>query len=91
MGVAFGQFEPTTGYPAIQNECRTNHFDQSGLDLSVKTEAGLVIPSIGVAILDYGEELLPDGIEVSILGIPAAFYEELFPDHVIKYTHQFAR
>ncbi|SEI21720.1 hypothetical protein [Pseudomonas asplenii] len=43
-----------------------------------------------VAILDYGEELLPDGIEVSILGIPAAFYEQLFPDHVIKYTHQFA-
>lgn len=91
MGVAFGQFEPTTGYPAIQNECRTNHFDQSGLALSVKTEAGLVIPSMGIAILDYAEELLPDCIEISILGIPTAFYEELFPDHVIKYTHQFAR
>jgi len=34
--------------------------------------------------------VLPDCIEVSILGIPAAFYEALFPDHVIKYTHQFA-
>ena len=31
MGVAFGQFEPTAGYLAIQNECRTNHADQSGL------------------------------------------------------------
>ena len=91
MGVAFGQFEPTTGYPAIQHECRTNHFDQSGLALSVKTEAGLVIPSMGVAILDCGEALFPDWIEISILGIPAACYEALFPDHVIKYTHQLAR
>ncbi|WP_241151751.1 hypothetical protein [Pseudomonas viridiflava] len=91
MGVAFGLFEPTAGYLAIQNECRTNHFDQSGLALSVKTEAGVVIPSMGVAILDYAIELMPDCVEASILGIPAAFYEALFPDHVIKQAHQLAR
>lgn len=91
MGVAFGQFEPTPGYLAIQNECRTNHLDQSNLTLSVKTEAGLVVPSMAIAILDFTEDLLPDCIEISILGIPTAFYEALFPDHVIKYMHQFVR
>lgn len=91
MGVAFGQFEPTAEYLAIQNECRTNHVDQSGLTLSVKNEAGLVIPSMAIAILDYAEEHLPDCIEITILGIPSAFYEALFPDHAIKYTHQFVR
>lgn len=91
MGVAFGQFEPTAGYLAIQNECRTNHADQSGLTLSVKTESGVVVPSMAVAILDFTEDLLPDCIEISILGIPTAFYEAFFPDHVIKYAHQFVR
>ena len=85
MGVAFGQFDPTAGYLAIQNECRTNHVDQSGLTLSVKTESGVVVPSMAVAILDCTEELLPDCIEITILGIPSAFYEALFPDHAINY------
>jgi len=89
MGVAFGQFEPTAGYLAIQNECRTNHVDQSGLTLSVKTEAGLAIPSMAIAILAYAEALPPDCIEISVLGIPADFYDALFPYHVIKYAHQF--
>lgn len=78
MGVAFGQFEPTAGYLAIQNECRTNHADQSGLTLSVKTESGVVVPSMAVAILDFTEDLLPDCIEISILGIPTAFMKRFF-------------
>ena len=89
MGVASGQFEPTTEYSVIQSECRTNHLDQSGLALSVRTEAGLVVPSLGIAILDYAEECLPDWIEIHVLGIPPAFYEELFPEHVEKYERQF--
>jgi len=66
MGVAFGQFEPADGYAAIQNQCSTNHHDQTVLDLSVQTEAGLVIPCAGLAILDYSEELAPPCIEVNI-------------------------
>lgn len=87
MGVAFGRFEPTAGYLAIQNECRANHIDPSGLRLSEKTESGMVLPSMAIAILDGAEAFLPDCVEITILGIPSAFYQALFPDHVIKYTH----
>lgn len=80
MGVAFGQFEPADGYQAIQHECRANHLDQSTLALSVKTEAGLVIPCAGIGILDCSEELMPDLIEINILGIPHPCYGELFPE-----------
>ena len=89
MGVAFGRFEPAIGYHAIQTECRTNHVDQSDLALSLTTEGGLIIPSAGIVILDYAEALLPECIEVNILGIPAAFYEEWFSNHVSKYARQF--
>lgn len=87
MGVPFGRFEPTAGYLAIQNECHTNHIDHSGLRLSAKTESGMVVPSMAIAILDGAAAFLPDCIEITILGIPSASYEALFPDHVIKCTH----
>jgi hypothetical protein len=87
MGVAFDRFEPTVGYLVIQNGCRANHIDPSGLRLSAKTESGMVVPSMEIAILDGDEAFLPDCVEITILGIPSAFYEALFPDHVIKYTH----
>lgn len=86
MGVAFGRFEPASGYPAIQNECRTHHVEQSGLGRSVTTGSGLVVPSLAIAILDCTEALLPDCIEITVLGIPGAVYDALFPDHVITYT-----
>lgn len=89
MGVAFGQFVPADGYQAIQQECRANHLDQSALALCVRTEAGLVIPCAGIGILDHSEELLSDLIEINILGIPHPFYEELFPEKVATYKHQF--
>lgn len=88
MGVAFGQFEPADGYAAIQNQCSTNHHDQTVLDLSVQTEAGLVIPCAGLAILDYSEELAPPCIEVNIFDIPHPLYGELFPQHVTLYERQ---
>ncbi|RBH55838.1 MULTISPECIES: hypothetical protein [Pseudomonas] len=89
MGVAFGEFEPADGYVGIQSECRTNHSDQSALNLSVQTRTGRVIPCAGVGILDYTEELMPPCIEVNILGVPHAVYIELFPNQVARYTRQF--
>lgn len=77
MGVAFGPFEPAKGYAAIENECRTNHRDQSGLNLSVQTETGMVIPCEGVGILDYSQEQAAC-IEINILGVPAPLYSRLF-------------
>ncbi|WDG78659.1 hypothetical protein PUP68_14595 [Pseudomonas chlororaphis] len=91
MGVAFGQFEPADGYAVIKNECCTNHRDQSPLDLSVQTEAGVVIPCVGVGILDYSKELVPPCIEINILGIQHPLYGELFPQHVTMYERNLAR
>ncbi|OLY77054.1 hypothetical protein AU074_04300 [Pseudomonas sp. ATCC PTA-122608] len=88
MGVAFGRFEPVDGYRLIQNECRTNHRDQSALGLSVQTETGQVIQCAGVSILDYSEALLPDLIEVNVLGISHPPYGELFPEQVARYARQ---
>lgn len=90
MGIAFGQFEPADGYASIQSECSTNHHDQSVLDLSVQTEAGLVIPCAGLAILDYSKEFPLPCIEVNILGIPHPLYGELFPEQVTLYERQFS-
>lgn len=88
MGVAFGAFEPADGYAAIQNECRTNHRDQSGLSLSVQTETGMVIPCDGIGILDYSQDEL-SCIEINILGIPSPLYGELFTPHVARYEPPF--
>ncbi|POA31883.1 hypothetical protein C1884_09740 [Pseudomonas sp. GW460-R15] len=90
MGVVFGQFEPADGYAVIQNECCTNHHDQSALNISVQTEAGMVIPCAGVSILDYSKELLPPCIEINILGVPYHLYEKLFTQHVASYEYQFS-
>jgi len=89
MGVAFGELEPADGYLGIQSECRTNHSDQSALNLSVQTRTGSVIPCAGVGILDYTEELMSPYIEVNILGVPNATYRELFPNQVAKNERQF--
>ena len=91
MGVAFGQFTPNEAYREIQSECRTNHADQSALELSVQTESGVEISCVGVAIL---EDLVENGqpyAEVNVLGITHPRYEELFPDHVARYDRQFAK
>lgn len=90
MGVAFGQLEPADGYATIQSECSTNHHDQTVLNLSVQTEAGLVIPCAGLSILDYSKEFPSPCIEVNIFGIPYPLYAELFPQHVTLYELQFS-
>ncbi len=89
MGVAFGVFHPIALYEAIRGECSTNHQDQSNLHLTVRTEAGLPVPCVGVGILDYSIEAGEPYIEVNVLGISYPLYEELFPEHVASYKHQF--
>lgn len=73
MGVAFGEFEPAEGYRMIQDECRTNHRDQSALALTVRSDAGVVIQCAGVGILDYSQGLQPDFIEIMFLGFRPCF------------------
>ena len=94
MGVAFGKFIPADSYREIQRECQTNHVDQSGLALSVKTPAGGVLLCAGVAIQDCSNDAeegeLAD-VEVIVLGIPYPLYGELFPEHVAGYEKQFTR
>ena len=81
MGVVFGVFLPTQAYVEIRRECQTNHADQSGLHLSMRTQSGLIIPCAGVAILDCSSEV-ESPAEVNVLGIPYPLYGELFPEHV---------
>ncbi|KEZ04265.1 hypothetical protein GQ57_20290 [Burkholderia sp. MSh2] len=93
MGVAFGKFVAADKYREIQHECQTNHADQSGLALSVKTPAGALVPCAGVAILDYSnhaEDGEPAYVEATVLGIPYPLYGELFREHVARYEQQFS-
>ncbi|WP_419684090.1 hypothetical protein ACN22W_10575 [Burkholderia theae] len=93
MGVAFGKFVAADAYGEIQHDCQTNHGDQSGLALSVKTPAGGLVPCAGVAILDYSnhvEDGEPAYVEATVLGIPYALYGELFPEHVARYEQRFS-
>lgn len=89
MGVAFGRLIPAEGYAAIQAACIANPAGQNALGLSVRTPEGTVIECAGVGILDYSEEVGPEGIEVNVLGISYPLYGELFPDHVENYEKQF--
>lgn len=94
MGVAFGTFVAADRYREIRSQCQTNHADQSGLALSVKTQAGQLVPCAGVAILDYTHQVEDDDpayVEVNVLGIPYPLYGELFPEHVAGYEQQFSR
>lgn len=89
MGVAFGLFEPLDTYSSIRSECKSNHADQFKLLLSVRTEAGVVVPCQGVGILDCSAEGEEPYIEVNVLGIPHPLYRQLFPEHVAAYERQF--
>jgi hypothetical protein len=88
MGVAFGSFKPSVAYEKIRHECSTNHADQSALELTVRTQSGVVISCAGVSILDYSAEADESFIEVNVLGIAYPQYEELFPEHVAAYERQ---
>lgn len=86
MGVVFGRFMPTSEY----NRSVVANSDQNQVVLSVRTSSGMVLEaSGGVHITDHSAELGPEGIEVSVLGIPHPTYETLFPRHVAAYERQF--
>ena len=89
MGVAFGAFQASELYEKIRYECCTNHADQSSLNLSVRTCDGIVIPCVGVGVLDYSQEGGEPLIEVNVLGIPYPLYGDLFPQHVAAYDARF--
>ena len=89
MGVAFGEFVPTTGYESIAAHCKSNHADQSELALSVQTDDGFTIPCIGVAVLDYSEKAGEPYAQLNILGIEHDTYKALFPGHVAAYDRKF--
>jgi hypothetical protein len=87
MGVAFGALIPNAAYNRIRAECVANHADQKALNLSVTTAAGVLIPCVGVAVLDADLEGEPP--EVNVLGVPYPLYGELFAAHVAAYEAQF--
>jgi hypothetical protein len=94
MGIAFGRFLPLEGYAAIRSRCSSTCGaqqapDLSGLNLSVRTAAGSVVECVAVTIIDCSTELGPEGIELSVLGIPYPLYGQLFPRHVAAYENQF--
>jgi hypothetical protein len=91
MGVAFGEFIPNQAYSEIQSECMSNHADQSALQLSVRTESGVKIPCVGVAVLDSSAQNEQPYAEVNVLGISYPLYGELFPEHVARYDQQFSQ
>jgi len=79
MGVAFGRFEPNDAY---ENVCVVQNLG----NLSVRSGNGVTLnASGGVHVVgQLGEEM-----EVSVLGIPHAEYETLFPEHLKAYERQF--
>jgi hypothetical protein len=91
MGVAFGKFKPLPAYENVRTQCvALREKSQERLSLSVVQPNGQPLPAtLGVAILDYSNELGPTEIEVHALGIGYPLYEQLFPNQVAAYANQF--
>jgi hypothetical protein len=93
MGVASGKFLPMPAYEAVRSSTTVSWTQkelasQSHLLLVVRDTEGRDIPSSGgVQILDYSEELGPEGLTVDILGVGYPLYEEIFPQHVAAYKN----
>lgn len=88
MGVALGRFVPNAAYEAVRPDVLRSPQDQASLQLTVRFE-GKNMPCVGITITDYSKDLSPDGIEISVLGIPYPLYAEVFPDHVAAYDKKF--
>ena len=92
MGVAGGQFVPSTEYASVRPACvAARESSQAHIGLSVRVAGGESVPAQGgVQIFDYSEELGKAGVEVHVNGIPHPLYERLFPEHVEAYAKQFS-
>jgi hypothetical protein len=92
MGVAGGQFVPSTEYASVRPACvAARDSSQSHIGLSVRLVGDESVPAQGgVQIFDYSEELGTASVEVHVNGIPYSLYERLFPEHVAAYAKQFS-
>jgi len=92
MGVAFGRFLPAPSYGSVQPivvAAAGGPLPES-LHLSVRECDGQLLQvSGGVHMVDCSAEAGPEGLEVSVLGVPYPSYESLFPEHVAAYERQF--
>ncbi|MFK4135294.1 hypothetical protein ACI2KR_23890 [Pseudomonas luteola] len=87
MGVAFGQFIPTSAYADFQGLPIES---QSHTSLSITTAENTPIEaSGGIHIEDLLSQLGEQAIEITALGIESTAYESLFPEHVLAYKRQF--
>ena len=92
MGVAFGRFLPAPGYVAVKAAVVAAQGGPlpQGLQLSIRDSSGSVLESCGgVHIADHSFELGPEGLEISILGVPYPDNGSVFPEHVAAYERQF--
>ena len=92
MGLAGGEFIPSTEYASVRPACvAARESSQAHIGLTVRLAGGESVPAQGgVQIVDYSEELGKAGIEVHVSGIPYPMYERLFPEHVAAYAKQFS-
>jgi len=90
MGVAHGRFLPASSYSDIQSTVICSCGKQEHLDLQVFTEAGELIPCIGMGIQDGSKDIGPTEIYVEVLGIPYPEYQNIFPHHVAAYEKLFS-
>jgi hypothetical protein len=92
MGVAFGRLLPAPGYldvKAVVVAAQGGPLSED-LELSIRDGSGTTLESSGgVHIADQSAELGPEGLEVSVLGIPYPNYGTVFPEHVAAYERQF--
>jgi hypothetical protein len=90
MGVAIGRLHPNDSYAAFQAQiiaAKGENLD--GLTVSVRLQGGQELVCAGCHIIDFSPDVGPDGIEASVLGLSEPPYDELFPEHVLKYRNAF--
>jgi hypothetical protein len=83
MGCAMGTFTATSSYAAERHASCLNG-EYVGDDVSdparirVRTAAGESVEALAVCILDFSDSLGPEGMEVDVVGIPAAAFARYF-------------
>ncbi len=91
MGVAFGMMRPTEHYWKHKTTFESQDFEAVKLlELQVSTNVGQVLePCAGIGVEDASKEVGEQCIEVSVLGLDSAVYEQHFLHHMKAYEAQF--